>query len=116
MVFNSENWRIDSIIGRIRVVRNLVFSNQFNYTIYGPKKIELENQLNLILNHESLITNKEREIIIMVAKGLSLKEIAASLHISKSAVEKRLIPLYKKFNVNSLTHLVSYCYENKILP
>ena len=52
----------------------------------------------------------------MVAKGYSFKEIANFFNVSQSAIEKRIIPLYKRFDVKSLTHLVSFAYENHILP
>ena len=44
------------------------------------------------------------------------KEIAERLNVSQSAIEKRIIPLYKRFNVKSLPHLISFAYDNNILP
>jgi len=52
----------------------------------------------------------------MVAKGFSFKEIAQTFNVSQSAIEKRILPLYKRFEVKSLTHLVSFAYDNHILP
>ena len=51
----------------------------------------------------------------MVAKGFSFKEIAGLLNVTQSAIEKRILPLYKRFNVKSLTHLISFAYDNHIL-
>ncbi|HEX8608077.1 MAG TPA: helix-turn-helix transcriptional regulator, partial [Pedobacter sp.] len=62
------------------------------------------------------ISNKEKEALSLVAKGYSFKEIAHELKVSHSAIEKRIIPLYKRFGVKSLTHLVSFAYDNFILP
>ena len=52
----------------------------------------------------------------MLAQGRSFKEIAHELNVTQSAIEKRIIPLYKRFDVKSLTHLVTFAYENHILP
>ncbi|MDO8996741.1 MAG: helix-turn-helix transcriptional regulator [Sediminibacterium sp.] len=62
------------------------------------------------------ISGKEKEALKYVAKGYSFKEIADELGVSASAIEKRIQPLYKRFNVKNLTHLVSFAYENYILP
>jgi DNA-binding CsgD family transcriptional regulator len=51
----------------------------------------------------------------MVADGYSLKEIANQFGVSQSAIEKRLIPMYKRFGVKSLSHLISFAYANHIL-
>ncbi|MDE3214048.1 MAG: helix-turn-helix transcriptional regulator, partial [Bacteroidota bacterium] len=53
--------------------------------------------------------------LAMVAKGYSFKEIARHFKVSQSAIEKRIFPLYKRFNVKSLTHLISFAYDNHIL-
>jgi len=51
-----------------------------------------------------------------VAQGYSFKEIAHHFNVSSSAIEKRILPLYKRFNVRSLSHLITFAYENHILP
>jgi DNA-binding CsgD family transcriptional regulator len=86
------------------------------YAAYGPEKEEFEEELNKVLFHHLAISKKEKEALAMVARGYSFKEIAARLGISHSAIEKRIIPLYKRFDVKSLPHLVSFAYDNHILP
>jgi len=51
----------------------------------------------------------------LASEGFCFKEIADKLNVSNSAIEKRIIPMYKRFNVNSLTHLVGFAYRNNIL-
>jgi DNA-binding NarL/FixJ family response regulator len=62
------------------------------------------------------ITEKEKEVIRLASKGFSLKEIAKEFNVTQSAIEKRLFPLYKRFDLKSLPHLISFAYENNILP
>jgi DNA-binding CsgD family transcriptional regulator len=115
-VYGVENGRIISIIGNFRIDRSLNFGNVMRYAAYGPEKNEFEEELNKSLFSHPAISNKEKEALALAAKGLSFKEIADNLRVSISAIEKRVIPMYKRFNVNSLAHLVSFAYDNHILP
>lgn len=115
-VFEHEDGKLKSIIGRFQVNRNLTFGKVMRYAAFGPDKVEFEEELNKALFYKYAISNKEREALAMVAKGYSFKEIANFFNVSQSAIEKRIIPLYKRFDVKSLTHLVSFAYENHILP
>jgi len=115
-VFKSENGHIESIIGRFQINRSLIFGRVMRYAAYGPEKEKFEEELNKVLFSHLAISNKEKEALSLVAKGYSFKEIAHELKVSHSAIEKRIIPLYKRFDVKSLTHLVSFAYDNFILP
>lgn len=115
-VFSSEGGHITAIIGRFQVNRSIVFGKVMRYAAYGPEKTEFEEELNKTLFYKMAISLKEKEALALVAKGYSFKEIAHMLGVSQSAIEKRIIPLYKRFDVKSLTHLVSFAYDNYILP
>lgn len=115
-VFEHLDGKVLSIIGRFQVNRSLTFGKVMRYAAFGPEKAGFEEELNKTLFYQYAISNKEKEALAMVAKGYSFKEIASSFNVSQSAIEKRIIPLYKRFNVKSLTHLVSFAYDNHILP
>jgi DNA-binding CsgD family transcriptional regulator len=115
-VHESEKGRLASIIGRFQINRSLTFGKVMRYAAYGPEKEEFEEELNRSLFHRYAISNKEKEALSLVAKGYSFKEIANNLKVSQSAIEKRILPLYRRFEVKSLTHLVSFAYDNHILP
>lgn len=115
-VYSSVNGQIESIIGRFQINRNLIFGKVMRYAAYGPEKEKFEENLNKALFNYLAISRKEKEALELVARGYSFKEIAHELNVSHSAIEKRIIPLYKRFDVKSLTHLVSFAYDNSILP
>ncbi|SFW48529.1 LuxR C-terminal-related transcriptional regulator [Chitinophaga sancti] len=115
-VFRSENGRVTEIIGRNQVSHRLRLGKVMQYAAYGPEKAEFEEELNKNLFHYYAISQKEKEALAMLAQGRSFKEIAHELNVTQSAIEKRIIPLYKRFEVKSLTHLVTFAYENHILP
>ena len=51
------------------------------------------------------LTAREREIAVMLAEGLSYKEISAGLFISLSTVQTHVTRIYAKTGVNSKTEL-----------
>lgn len=115
-VFNSEKGRVTEIIGRNQINKSLSFGKIMKYTAFGPEKSDFETELSKGLFKYPAISYKEKEALAMVSNGLSFKEIAYELQVSHSAIEKRILPLYKRFDVKSLSHLISFAYENQILP
>jgi DNA-binding CsgD family transcriptional regulator len=115
-VLSSYEGKIESIIGRFQINRNLIFGKVMRYAAYGPEKEKFEEELNKALFYHLAVSDKEKEALALVAKGYSFKEIAHELRVSHSAIEKRILPLYKRFDLKSLTHLVSFAYDNRILP
>jgi DNA-binding CsgD family transcriptional regulator len=114
-VHQVDDGKVISIIGRFRINRDLVFGKLMRYAAYGPEKNEFEEELNKTLFSKFIISDKEKEALKYAADGKPFKEIANILKISVSAVEKRIIPMYKRFEVNSLAHLVSFAKDNHIL-
>ena len=95
-VFSSENGRVKETIGRFTVNRSLNFGKVMRYEAYGPEKTEFEDELNKLLFKYCAVSKKEKEALSLVAKGYSFKQIASYYKVSQSAIEKRIIPLYKK--------------------
>ncbi len=112
----DDDGMVNHIIGRFRINRNLHLGMVMRYDVHGPDKEEFEKVINKAVQKFLTISGKEKEALKYVAKGYSFKEIADELGVSASAIEKRIQPLYKRFNVKNLTHLVSFAYENYILP
>ena len=114
-VFTVEDGKVTAIICRSQINRSINLGKVMRYAAYGPAKSEFEEELNKQLFRHLAISAKEKEALKMVSEGYSLKEIASHFGVSQSAIEKRLIPMYKRFKVKSLTHLISFAYANHIL-
>lgn len=62
-----------------------------------------------------LLTEREKEILIMITNDLSTKEIAEKLHISSRTVESHRKNLLRKTGSNSVVGLVNYAYKTKLI-
>jgi DNA-binding CsgD family transcriptional regulator len=113
--FAGQNGQLTEIIGRSQLSSNLKFGKVMKYELYGPDISGLEELLAKGLFNYLAISNKESEALEMVANGLTFKEIATQLGVSASAIEKRILPLYQRFGVKSLSHLISFAHQNNLL-
>ena len=56
----------------------------------------------------STLTNREREVLQLLAEGKSTKKIASSLHVSVSTVESHRKQIMDKLNLHSIAELTKY--------
>jgi DNA-binding NarL/FixJ family response regulator len=61
------------------------------------------------------LTLREREIVQLVAEGLSSKEVASKLSVSVKTVETHRANVMKKLRLRSVTDLVRYAVRNKLV-
>ena len=59
-----------------------------------------------------LLTPREREIALLVADGLSNKQVASRVHLSIDTVKKNLSRIYAKFGVHDRTELAARLHRN----
>lgn len=82
----------------------------------------LSNDINRILitnlqNPEEgkLLTDREREIVKLIAREYSNKDIAEALFISERTVETHRKNIFKKTGTNSLVGLIKFAYANNLI-
>lgn len=63
----------------------------------------------------SLLSGREREVLHLIAEGLSAKEIAAQLEISTKTVEAHRTSLMRKLGVRKATELVRYALRHGLI-
>ena len=68
-------------------------------------------------NHEpfSLLSAREREVLHLIAEGMSAKEVAAELEISTKTVEAHRTSLMRKLGVRKATELVRYALRHGLI-
>jgi two-component system, NarL family, nitrate/nitrite response regulator NarL len=85
-------------------------------------RVYLSSDINKILitnlqNPEEgrLLTDREREILKLIAKEYSNKQIAEELFISERTVETHRKNIFKKTSTNSLVGLIKFAYANNLI-
>ena len=114
-VHRSENGKVTEIIGRSQINRSVKLGKVMRYAAYGPDKSAFEEELNKALFQYCAISTKEKETLELVSKGYPYKEIADQLKVTPSTIAKRIHPLYERFGVKNLAHLIMFAYENQII-
>ncbi|HVF96094.1 MAG TPA: LuxR C-terminal-related transcriptional regulator, partial [Flavisolibacter sp.] len=66
-------------------------------------------------NEEAHLTTREIEIIGLIEKELSNRQIAEKLFISERTVETHRKNIFRKTGINTVLGLIKYAYEHKLL-
>ncbi len=85
------------------------FSSEVLYNVVKNIKSVSKTPANI-----ASISEREREVLEQICKGLSNQEIADVLFISKRTVEKHRASLLSKTNTKNTAQLVMYAIENKL--
>lgn len=62
-----------------------------------------------------LLTDREREVLQLLAEGRSNKEVAALLHVGVSTVETHRANLMQKLNLHNTAEIVLYAVRKRII-
>ena len=62
-----------------------------------------------------LLSDREREILVMLAEGLSLKEVAQRLNLSVKTVDAHKVNLMRKLELHDRAELIRYAIRKKLI-
>nr|WP_263324074.1 response regulator transcription factor [Neobacillus sp. Marseille-Q6967] len=79
----------------------------------SPKKTEPEE---VPVRKESLLTDRENDVLHCLVKGMNNKEIAQNLFISDKTVKIHVSNIFKKLEVKSRSQVVIYAVQNQLVP
>lgn len=65
---------------------------------------------------DSLLTEREKEVLLCLVKGMNNKEIAQNLYISDKTVKIHVSNIFKKLEVKSRSQVVIYAVQNHLVP
>jgi DNA-binding NarL/FixJ family response regulator len=73
-------------------------------------------KLTMEPDETNILTNREREVLILLSEGKKTHEIAAALFISVNTVRRHRYNLMEKLNINNLADLVKYAISQNYIP
>jgi DNA-binding NarL/FixJ family response regulator len=74
----------------------------------------LDNLLRPSLR-DSVLTDREREVVQLLAEGKANKEVAAALDISVKTVETHRAAIMRKLEIDTFADLVRYAIRNRLI-
>jgi two-component system nitrate/nitrite response regulator NarL len=101
----------DNIIPAIRAVHS---GGQYFSPSIARIVVEEMNHPSYAADNDGL-TKREREVLRMIAEGLTTKEIAARLKISPKTAQVHRDNLKQKLNLHSTAAIVKYAIQHKMI-
>ncbi len=68
------------------------------------------------IEHPAGLTEREVEVLGLLARGLQTKQIARELHISPKTVDRHIQNSYRKVGVSSRAAATLFATENGLVP
>ncbi|MBK8501998.1 MAG: response regulator transcription factor [Saprospiraceae bacterium] len=88
-------------LGKLTDVTGLIPFKRFVYQFLGPSSTRVQLRFNQIQGYESVLSNREREILDYIGKGWSSYQISQHLYISRLTVDKHCRNMITKMNVKN---------------
>jgi two-component system, NarL family, nitrate/nitrite response regulator NarL len=104
---NAGKAELEKAIRKI-ATGGIFFSEEVLYALEKSASVRKENV-------NAQLTQRELEIIRLIEKEMSNREIAECLFISERTVETHRKNIFRKTQTNSLIGLVKYAYEHKLI-
>ncbi len=103
----------DELIGAIRKVAGgqSYFSSEVTISLLNTP----QNNLSSSKQPVEMLTDREEEILKLIAEGFSNKEIGTKLFISHRTVDTHRTNLMRKLNTNNIAGLISYAIKNGLV-
>jgi DNA-binding NarL/FixJ family response regulator len=61
------------------------------------------------------LTDRENQVLKLIADGLTNREISRSLEISESTVENHIHHIYEKLGISRRAQAVAYAFQSKTI-
>lgn len=92
----------------------------FDRTVMGETIRQLVVEKQIIHDHpknhtSGSLTDRERQVVDLICKGMKNKELAERLFISETTVRHHLTSIFSKLEITSRLELVVYAFKNNLV-
>lgn len=94
----------------VRAIRNIILGENYVSPDVSLKLMEQEQRKN-----SSVLTEREIEIVKLISKEYSNKQIADALFISERTVESHRKNIFRKSETHTVVGLIKYAMQHKLL-
>jgi len=108
-----KNGRADEILTAVREV--MKGGSYFSPAVAREIVEQLRSPKAAAENPFEILSGREREVLHLIAEGLSAKEVAVELSISTKTVEAHRTSLMRKLGVRKATELVRYALRQGLI-
>jgi two-component system, NarL family, response regulator DegU len=101
----------------IEAIRNVYNEQTYIQPNMTGELVKEFNRVTLIEQDKSItnnLTNREIEVLKLIAEGMINKEIAKNLFISEKTVKNHISNIFKKLDVNDRTQAAIYAFKHNI--
>ncbi len=127
---NGEGTVIDQLVQKASISGYLLKQTNARELVYAIQKIanggqffpeEILDALDAVAQTKGEVeaahlTQREIEVICLMEKDMSNKQIADQLHIAVRTVETHRKNIFRKTGTNNILSLVKWAYEHKLIP
>lgn len=79
------------------------------------KSVDVYREIDGPIINKFRISKQEKEVIRLIIKGLTSKEIADALFVSKTTVDTHRRNIHKKLEITNSSSLIKFAHENNLL-
>jgi len=103
--------------GNVRTdyVKRILDAFSESHLMHGKRPALVPSAATALMNLIEPLTERELEVLRLMAQGLKYKEIAAGLFISQNTVRFHVKAIYGKLNVNNRTQAIERARQLRIL-
>ena len=103
----------------IRAIRDVYKGQTYIQSSVNDKLVHYVNSDNSSdtydKNHVNKLTQRELEVLLLIAEGKNNKEIGDELFISEKTVKNHVSNIFKKIDVCDRTQAAIYVFKNNLL-
>lgn len=90
-------------------------SNEFYVNGKDNKSVSIYTAIDSPIINKFRISKQEKEVIKLIIQGLTSKEIAEVLFVSKTTVDTHRKNIHKKLEISNSSSLIKFAHENNLL-